>query len=58
MLPLKILTLNVAGVADPDKRALLFRFLHEHSAHVVCLQEVHAPDDCDFWSVHWGGPAS
>jgi len=58
MLPLKILTLNVAGVADPDKRALLFRFLRDHPAHVICLQEVHAPDDCDFWSVHWGGPAS
>jgi len=58
MLPLKILTLNVAGMADPDKRALLFRFLRDHPAHVICLQEVHAPDDCDFWSVHWGGPAS
>jgi len=50
--------LNVAGVADPDKHALLFRFLRDHPAHVICLQEVHAPDDCDFWSVHWGGPAS
>ena len=52
------MTLNVQGIADPDKRALLFRFLRDHPAHVICLQEVHAPDDTDFWSVHWGGPAS
>src|SRR5919204_5946484 len=58
MLPLKILSFNVAGMADPDKRALVFRFLRDHPAHVICLQEVHAPDDSSFWSVHWGGPAS
>ena len=58
MLPLTIMSFNVAGIADPDKRALLFRFLRDHPAHVICLQEVHAPDDSSFWSVHWGGPAS
>ena len=58
MLPLQILTLNVQGLADPDKRALLFRFLRDHPAHVICLQEVHAPEDSSFWTVHWGGPAS
>ena len=58
MIPLKILTLNVRGMAIPDNRAAVFRFLRTHPAHVVCLQEVHAPPDCDFWSVQWGGAAS
>src|SRR5262245_51675593 len=57
MLPLTVLTLNVQGLASPDKRALLFRFLRNHPAHVICLQKVHAPNDNAFWSVHWGGPA-
>jgi len=43
MLPLTILTLNVRGMASADKRDSVFRFLRTHPAHVVCLQEVHAP---------------
>ena len=58
MLPLKILTLNVKGMASPDRRAVVFRFLRDHPAHVVCLQEVNAPPDNDFWSAQWGAPAS
>ena len=58
MLPLTILTLNVQGMASPDKRATVLRFLRTHPAHVVCLQEVHAPPDCDFWTVQWGSAAS
>jgi len=58
MLPLTILTLNVRGMASADKRDSVFRFLRTHPAHVVCLQEVHAPPDCDFWTVQWGSAAS
>ena len=58
MTPLKILTLNVKGMATPSRRALIFRFLRNIQAHVICLQEVHAPADCTFWSTQWGGAAS
>ena len=56
--PLKILTLNVKGMASPQRRQNVFRFLRDHPAHVVCLQEVNAPDDSDFWTHVWGAPAS
>jgi endonuclease/exonuclease/phosphatase family metal-dependent hydrolase len=58
MLPLKIVTLNVRGMANPERRAQVFRFLRTLQAHVICLQEVHAPAVCDFWSTQWGGAAS
>ena len=45
-------------MASADKRDSVFRFLRTHPAHVVCLQEVHAPPDCDFWTVQWGSAAS
>ena len=58
MVPLTVLTLNVRGLASPDKRAELFRFLRTHPAHVVCLQEVHAPPDASHWTIQWGSAAS
>src|SRR6185295_5242545 len=59
MFALKIVSLNVRGMADPDVRQVLFWYLRRFSAHVICLQEVHAPDaDAAFWSLSWGGAAS
>ena len=59
MLPLRILTLNASGLAAPGRRENLFRFLRTSTAHVACIQEVHAnPDHVDQWTREWGGAAS
>ena len=54
---LRILTLNVRGIADRDKRVALFHLLRTIPADVFCLQEVHAPDDHTLWDMEWGGEA-
>ena len=55
---LRILTLNVRGLADRDKRQTLFHLLRTWSADIYCLQEVHAPPDAStLWSMEWGGVA-
>ena len=35
----KILSWNVRGVNDPDKRKLIKNFLRTHRVDLVCLQE-------------------
>ena len=40
MLPLKILTLNVKGMASPARRAVVFRFLRDHPAHVAAANAI------------------
>ena len=56
---LTIVTLNVRGLADPNQRRWFFYLLRTLSAHVICLQEVHAtPDLASFWTQEWGGAAS
>jgi len=52
-------TLNVKGLADPERRRWFFYMLRTLSAHVICLQEVHAdPAQASFWTQEWGGAAS
>ena len=36
---IKILSWNVRGVNDPDKRKVIKNFLRSHRADLVCLQE-------------------
>ena len=35
----KILSWNIRGVNDPDKRKVIKNFLRSHRADLVCLQE-------------------
>jgi len=55
---LTIVSLNVKGLADPDRCRWFFYMLHMLSAQVICLQEVHAdPAQASFWTQEWGGAA-
>src|SRR5688572_24523981 len=55
---IKIGTLNVNGLANADKRRLLFHFVQTADVDVVALQEPHAKvTDFDFWSQNWAGQA-
>jgi exonuclease III len=57
--PLRILTLNVCGLADPDKRSRLFFLLRSWQVDICCLQELRtSPGSYVPWSLEWGGPAS
>src|SRR5688572_21796782 len=61
MFHLRILTLNVRGLADPETRRQLFYLLRRWPVDVCCLQEVHAPStsaDRKQWMREWGKPAS
>ena len=57
---LRVLTLNVRGVADPETRRKLFFSLRTWKADICCLQEVHAtsPDQVRAWTNEWMGPAA
>lgn len=56
---LTIATLNVKGLATPERRCYFFYLLRTLSAQVICLQEVHAdPDLGPQWTREWGGAAS
>ena len=58
---LRLLTLNVKGMASPTKRHLVLTYLRSIQADFLCLQETHAPesgDECDFWQRIWGPPAA
>ena len=56
---LKIVTLNVKGMADPSRRRFYFYLLRTFSAQVICLQEVHANTAlASQWTREWGGTAS
>ena len=51
---LTIVTLNVKGLADPERRRWFFYILRTLSAHVICLQEVYAdPAQASFWTQEW-----
>ena len=60
MFTLRLLTLNVRGLADPVTRRQLFYLLRIWPVDVCCLQEVHAPSsvsDRAQWTREWGKPA-
>lgn len=58
MFRLRIVTLNVQGLANPETRRQLFYLLRVWPVDVCCLQEVHAPADASFWTQEWGRPAA
>ena len=57
MFSLRVMSLNVRGMANPETRAQLFLLLRQWPVDVYCLQEVRAPADTTTWSVQWGGAA-
>lgn len=53
---LKILSLNVRGIRNPNKRRAMFCYLKQQKATIFCLQETYSqPDDEKIWSAEWGG---
>ena len=55
MATLKIISLNVRGLADQTKHYNLFHYLHKCQADIILLQETHStPADESLWSTEWG----
>ena len=53
---LKILSLNVRGIRNPNKRRAMFCYLKRQKSTIFCLQETYSqPDDEKIWSAVWGG---
>ena len=56
MSPLKIITYNVQGIRDKDKRNKIFTFCRKGNYNIIFLQEVHCFEDvADDWEEEWGG---
>ena len=52
---LKIVTLNVRGLADQLKRRKIFYYFHEKKFDIIYLQETHSTKNCaKIWSAEWG----
>lgn len=56
---LKIVTLNVNGMAERPKRTVIFDFMRAFNADIYLLQETHnaGPQDEQNWTREWGGLA-
>ena len=56
---LSIITLNVCGMRNPNKRAQIFNFCRQHKFDIVCLQECHIKNQSEVtqWEKEWGGRA-
>ena len=56
---LKLITLNVNGLADVQKRTLIYGYLKLLKADIYLLQETHNSTEVDEnqWAREWGGPA-
>ena len=53
---LKLLSLNVRGLRNSNKRGAIFSYLKAQKASVFCLQETYSlPEDEKVWSAEWGG---
>jgi exodeoxyribonuclease III len=57
MSSLKLLSLNVKGLRDDQKRSTLFHWLTHKNADLILLQETHCESDSDgkLWGKEWGG---
>lgn len=56
---IKIISLNVNGIAEKTKRERIFDYLKTLNADIYCLQETHSAtnDDANKWAGEWGGKA-
>ena len=54
-----LLSLNVRGLRDKNKRKTLFYYLRQKKFDIIYLQETHCSNDNDVlsWSKEWNGPA-
>ena len=56
MTNLKILSFNVKGINDYEKRLSVFGWCKEKKADIFFLQETHSTDkDKKYWCNNWGG---
>ena len=52
---LTIVSANVRGLREENKRKTLFKLLKSHNADVICLQETHMiAEDLLIWEKQWG----
>ena len=53
---LKVISLNVRGIRNQNKRRANFCYLKQQKATIFCLQETYSqPDDEKIWSAEWRG---
>ena len=53
---LNILSLNVRGLRNENKRRAIFSYLKNQKATIFCLQEIFSkPEDEKTWPAEWGG---
>ena len=53
---LKVISLNVRGIRNQNKRRTIFCYLKQQKATIFCLQETYSqPGDEKIWSAEWGG---
>ena len=53
---LKLTTLNVQGMNNPQKRNFIFQLFLNERFDIICLQETHCPaTSIDQWSAEWPG---
>ena len=52
---LKLLSLNVRGLRNGNKRRAIFSYLKKSKSYNLCLQETYSsPEDEKLWSTEWG----
>lgn len=55
---LDLISLNVRGLRDIDKRKALFLFVKQREDQIILFQETHSCDnDLKFWKSQWGDSA-
>lgn len=55
---LKVLTLNTNGMRDDNKRKMIFEYIKQQGADIICLQETHSSIEIeDKWTKEWNGKA-
>ena len=59
MVTISIVSLNVDGIRDDDKRTQIFEYLRSLKHDFFLLQETHVQsEDVEAWSTEWGVHAS
>lgn len=52
---ISVVTYNVNGLRDSDKRRSIFNYLKATKSHIILLQETHSsPEIENIWSNEWG----
>ena len=50
-----IITCNVRGLGDSNKRRAVFHYLHQKKVEIIFLQELHSLHQSEVtWSNEWG----